>query len=181
MPRRQSLSSGQGPLNSPRDAAPSPRSRVGHGPGFDGVLGGGDTWVSRRKAAEGLSRTTSSSFTDLGGDSDPKGVEIKEEEEEHSDPAVPMDKNPSESGNGVEVANGSSGDHGVQPVAQALDDLALGGSNTVSNGSGASYSNFPHPSPPQPLVDLANVEWSYLDPQGNVQGTRFHNVRLHTV
>lgn len=162
------MSSGQGPLNSPRDVAPSPRSRAG----FDGVLGGGDSWIARRKAAEALSRTTSSSYTDLGGESE-KGIEIKEEQEEH---LVPMDNNPSGSLNGLGLTNGSPGDPSVQLVAQPSGDPSLGGSNTFANGSGGNIPNFAHPSPPQMQADLANVEWSYLDPQNNVQGAHCANL-----
>ncbi|KAF7367313.1 GYF domain-containing protein [Mycena sanguinolenta] len=51
-PRKLSLSSTQGPM-SPRDTAlPSPRTRLGHTPTFDGVLNGGESWVARRRASE---------------------------------------------------------------------------------------------------------------------------------
>ncbi|KAL0576818.1 kinesin-like protein, partial [Marasmius crinis-equi] len=75
-PRKLSLS-GQQPLGSPRDVGlPSPR-RLGHTPSFDGVLNGGESWVARRRASEGLGKIA-------GVTREPSGEEneIREEEEE---------------------------------------------------------------------------------------------------
>src|ERR1700683_1678042 len=98
VPRRQSLSSSQGPLASPRDAAlPSPRTRMGFGPGFDGVLSGGDSWIARRKAAEALAKSTGAPRGEPAGETDAKAVEIKEEDEEPDIATITTSKDKAES------------------------------------------------------------------------------------
>lgn len=164
-------------MNSPRDPAPSPRTRVGYGPGFDGVLSGGDSWVARRKAAEGLSRTTSASRADPGSELDTKAIEIKEEEEAPSfgTTATSMDDNMSHKSNGIHSTNEALRDPAIQPVNQAPGDHSMSGnSQYASSGEGmVAFPTSGHPPPPPNHIDLANVEWSYLDPQGNVQGRPF--------
>lgn len=184
MPRKQSLSSGQGPLASPRDAAlPSPRTRMGFGPGFDGVLSSGDSWIARRKAAEGIAKSAGTTQEDAGGESDTKSKETKKEDEE---PNIPASKEPednfsaeqssvSQSFNSLSTPNELVQESETQAVNKALIDLSLsnGGQFTSELSPGGSTSiSLATGLPPiaQNLQDLANVEWSYLDPQGNVQG-----------
>ncbi|KAF7306543.1 GYF domain-containing protein [Mycena indigotica] len=123
VPRRLSLSNSQAPLS---PALPSPRTRFGHPPTFDGVLnGGGETWVARRRLSEAKAANASR---------DPESHEarttdIREEDEEPTPPpkelTPPMQK---PEPNGAEVKQ------------------------------------------QQPPQDFAAVQWSYLDPQGQLQG-----------
>jgi PERQ amino acid-rich with GYF domain-containing protein len=181
MPRRQSLSSNQGPLASSRDAVlPSPRTRTGFGSGFDGVLGGGDSWTARRKAAEALSKSTGASREPASETE----VKIKEEEAEPDiETAVVLDDNvgastqhtPDQS-NVTSIANETPGQSEIQPVHKALAELSLGNVGQYKPEASSAESTSAAPLAPasnssnQNHLDLASVEWSYLDPQGNVQG-----------
>ncbi|CAL1696731.1 unnamed protein product [Somion occarium] len=156
LPRKQSLSSMQGPLASPREASlPSPRVRVG--PAFDGVLN--ESWTSKRRVPEGLAK--SGSRGDLK-EAQREGVEqgIKEEEEE------PPINSETESHPPEQQLNNSS-----TPV----NDSGNGSAHTVNPTQPTTFlptvpaSNVPS-GPPPGIVDLASVEWSYLDPQGQIQG-----------
>lgn len=189
MPRRQSLSSNQGPLSASRDAVlPSPRTRTGFGSGFDGVLGGGDSWTARRKAAEALSKSTGASREPASETE----VKIKEEEEPDIAAAVVLDDNigPSaqhtpDQSNTTSTAKEASGPPEIQTVHKVLAELSLDNvgqckpeaSSTESTSAGpptlvTNPSNQNHP-------DLASVEWSYLDPQGNVQGKFYLDVCVY--
>ena len=171
-----------GALASPRDAAlPSPRTRIGGTPGFEGVLG--ESWSSRRRG-DSLSKPgvdapprREREPTDPGRDS--KGSDIKEEDEDTArlteqnggvgtDTKVARADAPST--NGVEARNLTDNIHSVN---NGVANLNL---TTNSDATGGV------PSKPPGLTDLANVEWSYLDPQGNIQGKHVvpgcHSVNL---
>jgi len=176
MPRRQSLTSNQGPLASSRDAVlPSPRTRTGFGSGFDGVLGGGDSWTARRKAAEALSKSTGAS-RELVGETE---VKIKEEDEEPDIAnAVVLDDNVGsnmqptpEQFNATSTADETSGQPETQAVNNDMADLSL--------GTAAASLTSVIPQSAQAHLDLASVEWSYLDPQGNVQGKCSFYLHVH--
>ncbi|KAJ7139677.1 hypothetical protein C8R44DRAFT_309565 [Mycena epipterygia] len=153
VPRKLSLSSAQAPL-SPRDAAlPSPRTRIGHTPTFDGVLNGGESWVARRRASEAKS---------VGSARDPdhhegRGPEIREEDEDAS------------------LDSGSNAIHPEIPqTASPSHDPPKAGEEAsysphVQNGSDLVGTTAPN-GPPPGIRDLASVQWSYLDPQGQLQG-----------
>jgi len=182
MPRKLSLSTGQAPLTSPRDIGlPSPRTRVGLTPTFDGVLNGGESWVARRRTSEGLLRAGGSGTSrDLGGEyqQDGKGSEIREEEENghvverkgevHDKPSAHQ---PSQSPHpDTSPSGGDASKESILPENltrnMGLAHLSLTGNcpsvDSLTSGSVIG-------SPPG-LPDLASVEWSYLDPQGQVQG-----------
>ena len=184
LPRKLSLSSMQGgSLASPRDAAlPSPRTRIGGTPGFEGVLG--ESWSSRRRG-DSLSKPSVEAPprrerepTDHGKDL--KGPDIKEEDE---DTARKAEQNSGAgAGSGVArpdapAANGVDADNpdSVQGVNNGIATLSSGTNSDATSGV---------PSKPPGLTDLANIEWSYLDPQGNVQGKQSlpdcHAVNLTT-
>ncbi|KAJ7071433.1 hypothetical protein C8F01DRAFT_1014546 [Mycena amicta] len=120
-PRRLSLSNTQAPLS---PALPSPRTRFGHTPTFDGVLNGGESWVARRRLSEAkaanASRDPETHTTDT--------TDIREEDEDPPKQTSPA-KEPT-------------------PPVQKPEP----------NGTEV---------PPE---DLAAVQWSYLDPQGQLQG-----------
>ncbi|KAI0662392.1 hypothetical protein C8Q70DRAFT_557263 [Cubamyces menziesii] len=177
IPRKLSLSNMQGGLMSPREGAlPSPRVRVGHTPGFDGVLS--ETWSARRRNAE-LNKTGNGlNKPDKEDVGDTKGLESKEQDEPSRDPQKnggPGGGTSSEAG----TVNGT-GDGGSATAANqlngGLEKLSIGGQ---PNNTAPAPSNT---SKPPGLEDLSSVEWSYLDPQGNVQGPfradlmqRWHN------
>lgn len=170
IPRKQSLSSIQGSLPSPREPPlPSPRVRIGHSSAFDGVLDG--PWTAKRRASEGVPKppTAQNPLVKAG---------IKEEEEEpRSDPQA----NPGQSGlsaspppdpaltQGPNNPTGNAGNAAATGNIGRNDSVQNGGShNSHSNGQPT-----PDPitsGPPPGLMDLTSVEWSYLDPQGQVQG-----------
>jgi PERQ amino acid-rich with GYF domain-containing protein len=196
IPRKLSLSSTQGPLGSPRDSSlPSPRTRGPHTPGFDGILNSGDTWVSRRRASESGTRLNLGAIPRADGDDEPQStssLKIDEEEEqqhrysESIDPpdpqsqkksASPHDLNPPSRGSLQEPkltdvddtvsspANGNEGPTSSTPHTAthpvAADGLPV---QPLSNSVSVTPSSQPVPNP-------VSVEWSYLDPQGQVQGT----------
>ncbi|KAJ7151497.1 hypothetical protein C8R46DRAFT_485816 [Mycena filopes] len=152
-PRKLSLSSTQVPL-SPRDAAlPSPRTRLGHTPTFDGVLNGGESWVARRRASE--AKLVASRDPDHA---EGRGTEIREEDEDATLESGGKTK-PKEAPQPAPSPNRDP--PAAQPkttgAPQATNGTDLGGP-AVPNG------------PPPGLQDLASVQWSYLDPQGQLQG-----------
>ncbi|KIK70410.1 hypothetical protein GYMLUDRAFT_32416 [Collybiopsis luxurians FD-317 M1] len=166
-PRKLSLT-GQPPLLSPREAGmPSPRGRLGHTPGFDGVLNGGDSWVARRRASEGIVTKASANPARDPGE-DPKEVEIREEDEENNpDSQSKPEPQPGPNDKENSIVSGlvlERPDNIESTIAQMAID-APGQSATNSPASTSASIG-----PPPPGIDLANVEWSYLDPQGQVQG-----------
>ncbi|KAI0047672.1 hypothetical protein FA95DRAFT_1558882 [Auriscalpium vulgare] len=181
LPRKLSLSSVQGPLTAAREnGLSSPRTRGPLTPGFDGVLNSGETWTSRRRASESVSKANAR------GDSDteaPNGNKLKIDEVEEEAPRsadlngkhdetlgernAPADRPPSEP---------------PRPLDNSLSSHAngtLGTLNTESNDSPpANVDSSVHPAgvgPPgvnsqSAVPDLASIEWSYVDPQGQIQG-----------
>ncbi|KAJ7693585.1 hypothetical protein B0H17DRAFT_489140 [Mycena rosella] len=152
IPRKLSLSSVQAPL-SPRDAAlPSPRTRLGHTPTFDGVLNGGESWVARRRASEAKSIGNASRDPDHH---EGRGLEIREEDEDAT-----LNSNPHETPQAT-----ASPSHDPPPAQPKAGD----GPSYVQNGSELPATTVPN-GPPPGILDLASVQWSYLDPQGQLQG-----------
>lgn len=140
--------------------------------GFDGVLSSGESWMARRKAAEGLSKPTGAPKADVG-EGENTAVHIKEEEEEPNIQAIDSSEDTSAQ-SGVSQNHEPSGDSRTQAVSQAMGDLSLRNNGHldpgISSGNPAPAAMASSPPMSQPIQDLANVEWSYLDPQGNVQG-----------
>ncbi|KAF5356065.1 hypothetical protein D9756_004015 [Leucocoprinus leucothites] len=172
LPKKQSLSSLQAPAMSPRELGqPSPRTRVGYTPGFDGVLSGGDSWVARRRASEASQKPGGYPFG-VSGDSDigERAERIKEEKEEensgrpaHNSPPGAHDNRPS-STNGV---GGSQNAINVGNLAGGFGQLSL---NTNLSNPVDNVQSFSSVGAPPGLVDPARVEWSYKDPTGTIQG-----------
>ncbi|EGO02779.1 hypothetical protein SERLA73DRAFT_119817 [Serpula lacrymans var. lacrymans S7.3] len=186
LPRKLSLSTTQGPLASPRDggALPSPRNRIGaFASGFDGVLSGGDSWVARRRASEGMLKSAGAPPAARAehGESDNKGPEIKEEEEEN--PPAPPKNARNEAKSGAQQSSSPpaplSAHIPSNPIISetylesGVANMSLNNNNNVQAGqqiaSGMTTSISPA-GPPPGLPDVSTVEWSYLDPQGQVQG-----------
>lgn len=189
-PRKLSLSSPQGPLGSPRDSGlPSPRTRGPLAPGFDGILNSGETWVSRRRASESGTRLSSGIGPRVDDDDELQStsrLKIDEQEEEQY---------PQPESNDVPDPRVSSQNSGVPPMNSPGAEQSVV-DNTVSpsmNGTERPASPpFDSPThsvptesvPAQPLTNSTpvtaasqqtvtnptTVEWSYLDPQGQVQG-----------
>lgn len=151
---------------------------MGFGPGFDGVLGGGDSWIARRKAAEAALKSSNNSREDSVSEPESKAVEIKEEEEEPDLHKLAEDNDVRNSSSLLEGANVQSAtdevpkDPNVQTLNNAMGNLSVGNNQFASDLSvGVSMLPGQVSLPPNQIqVDLASVEWSYLDPQGNVQG-----------
>lgn len=173
IPRKQSLSSLQQPLMTPRDAAvPSPRNRVGFTPNFDGVLNGGDSWVARRRASETSLRSGVGTSRDQGDQIDSKASEIREEEEDGGRHLQAPEH--------VQEKQDVSRPHATSTTAPSqcnnTTSLPDGQIDMAHPSIGANGSIVPEPvdnltnGPPPGLLDLASVEWSYKDPSGQVQG-----------
>jgi PERQ amino acid-rich with GYF domain-containing protein len=161
-PRKLSLSSTQAPL-SPRDAAlPSPRTRFGHTPTFDGVLNGGESWVARRRASEAKAVARDTDHHEG------RGSEIREEDE---------DANPDSGSNAIpqEIPQATASPSHDPPAS--TQPKTGDGSPHVQNGSDSVGSAVPN-GPPPGIRDLASVQWSYLDPQGQLQG-QLDSAKLH--
>lgn len=177
-PRKLSLSTGQ-PLMSPREPAlPSPRLRTT--PGFDGVLNGGDSWLARRRASEGVLKSTGPT----GGEyrQDNASSEIREEDEGDGNVAQRRNQDRNDFTPSPQPNSSTSNSNSPKPVAQEPSDLnkgralvhleangGLDGSSSPSNARG----------PPPGILDLASVEWSYLDPQGQIQGRYSYSLQFY--
>lgn len=173
LPRKQSLSSLQAPTMSPREIGiPSPRTRVGYTPSFDGVLNGGDSWVARRRASE-ASQKPGGNPTSLGGENDlnERAEGIKEEKEEENDGNRPLqdpssgvrDINPS-------TSNGLGSSLGAKDVGGLTGGIGRLSLNTNISSPVDSVQNYSGVGAPPSLIDPASIEWSYKDPTGTVQG-----------
>ncbi|KAJ7480189.1 hypothetical protein B0H11DRAFT_2280849 [Mycena galericulata] len=160
VPRKLSLSNTQTPL-SPRDAAlPSPRTRLGHTPTFDGVLNGGESWVARRRASEAKSVGNAARDPDHH---EGRGPELREEDE---------DANLEPGGGPAPREIPPATESPIQdPPLPAQPNAGDGASYSplVQNGADPVGSTVPN-GPPPGIRDLAAVQWSYLDPQGQLQG-----------
>ncbi|KAF9072776.1 hypothetical protein BDP27DRAFT_388353 [Rhodocollybia butyracea] len=156
-PRKLSLT-GQAPLLSPRETGmPSPRGRLGHTPSFDGVLNGGESWMARRRASE----VSKNAPRDPG--EDPK--EIREEDEENN---LDSQSRPGAMGSlasGIAMQKPDSIESGLAQIA--LDAPPSAAVPSLTNSPASTSASI---GPPPGIVDLASVEWSYLDPQGQIQG-----------
>ncbi|KAH9850659.1 hypothetical protein C2E23DRAFT_929799 [Lenzites betulinus] len=164
MPRKLSLSNMQGGLSTPRDGAlPSPRVRVGLAPGFDGVLN--ETWSSRRRAAELAKSTNGQNKGEKDGE-DSKTLDIKEQEEEalHASQGAHKDGGPgSATTTGPNITNNSDNPNTVSQLNGQFEKLSTNGVGNPTTPAGNVQA-------PPGLIDVSSVQWSYLDPQGNIQG-----------
>ncbi|OJA20426.1 hypothetical protein AZE42_09467, partial [Rhizopogon vesiculosus] len=181
VPRKLSVSNIQGSLPpSTRDGTLiSPRTRIGSfTSGFDGVLNGGDSWMARRRTSESMLKAS-------------PGILPEGREEDVKEPTAKEVEN-------TGVTQNQSGPSGASqqspPISDALppdttrdspnQQFALHADSVASHIAGMSLAekertntNF-HPNPvvdtpmvgPPPGLDPASIEWSYLDPQGQVQG-----------
>ncbi|KAG2149771.1 hypothetical protein BD769DRAFT_1408297 [Suillus cothurnatus] len=183
LPRKLSVSNTQG--NSPRDGAlPSPRTRIGgFASGFDGVLNGGDSWMARRRTSESVLKVggASTGTRPESREEDTKGHNIKEVEEEH--PVQNTALQPSTSGASQlspipdSLPPTTTSNSPSQQSAPSADSVAHGMTGMSLGENERANANF-HLNPvvdsvttgPPPGLDPASVEWSYLDPQGQVQG-----------
>ncbi|KAI0090042.1 hypothetical protein BDY19DRAFT_942078 [Irpex rosettiformis] len=175
IPRKLSQSSLQPPLASPRDALPSPRRM---GSGFDGVLS--DSWSSRRRASEGLLKGNGRHGE--GGDPQDgsKAAGIKEEEEEVGATQLePADSSGGIHDTRVDQVSHNPHVHGSGLGQTASNIISSGVSNLSLDPATQNAGNSPlvppnmaniSPGPPPGLPDPSTMEWSYLDPQGQIQG-----------
>lgn len=170
-------------MTSPRDALPSPRNRIGaFGSGFDGVLNSGDSW-SRKRPPAGMTVAGSGMIArGEGKEEDARRSEIKEEEStgHHSpnthsgDPAAVVDRSSSPGpyvppSDATLAGQVSSSD--LDSVDQSVASVSLEAQNQPNSNPRVLATINPLPSGPPPgLTDPASIEWSYLDPQGQVQG-----------
>ena len=173
IPRKQSWSTSQGGLSSP--VASSPRTRFGAGSagkptGFDGVLNGNDAWgAGKRRTSSGQLAGSRIDETDL--DKGPGSAGIKEEDEE------------SGAGSGNKMSGGQPGSVStsqLQPSAVEFDNVQEGVSRLslgapanesesfvpLSNANGLSNNS------PDDVATFTSIQWTYLDPSGNVQGKK---------
>jgi PERQ amino acid-rich with GYF domain-containing protein len=163
-------SSGQSSLPFRETGLPSPRNRVGFGPSFDGVLNGAESWTARRRATEGLPKleaALSPQGTREEGERLDGKAEIKEEDEQHERPGAARDDSsavpPSHQNHSSDIPA-----VGVQAAERnpGVSSVTSRAAPETSNHLNMDLTWRPSPGVP----DLASVEWSYLDPQGQVQG-----------
>ncbi|KAL1688359.1 hypothetical protein GGG16DRAFT_116094 [Schizophyllum commune] len=149
-PRKLSLTGTQAPILSPRDPSlQSPRTRMPYSPGFDGVLNSGGSWLSRRRGDADTGHTPRDS------EQDDKAQVIAEEDENGNPPAAQnLPSGSAQQANGITT--------GPNSLANGVAQMSFGTTGNGTNGT----------APPgiPPVVDLTAVEWSYIDPQQNVQG-----------
>lgn len=173
--RKQSLSALQTHAASPRNVAlPSPRSRAGFMPNFDGVLNNGDSWTSRRRASEASLKSGAATYRDSGGDweHDDKNAGIREEKEEEVGADAERRTRPPLVTSLAAEHTQSESRSDLYPSSDAFD--------SESRGHTQSHHGYANPLDPlgatgihnsfSDVRDLAGVEWSYKDPTGQVQG-----------
>ncbi|EJD03863.1 uncharacterized protein FOMMEDRAFT_154980 [Fomitiporia mediterranea MF3/22] len=160
LPRKTSWSGTPGSLASPSTA--SPRNRMGSGGAFDGILNGIDTaWGSGKRRIQ-----SGQPFTDR----------VDEEEELQKDPGSSEAKEGAYASgqNALDSRSAQPREHGPpsseinisQSAGNNLHDTtdgATGQSTDLTNRTGGNTSD---------SIDLTKVQWSYVDPTGNVQGNR---------
>ncbi|KAG1716323.1 hypothetical protein ID866_807 [Astraeus odoratus] len=185
IPRKLSLSTMQsGPSGPTREALPSPRNRMGaFGSGFDGVLNNGDSWSRRRPSAHFSGVNGGPSSSQEIKDDGPRQSDIKEEAVEegirrtsdvHEVDSPGTAQHPSSADLDAPPPDSAVND---QPsaatsdlVVQGIADMTLLEPNNPDLDQQVSNADAPVTSALPGLPDPANVEWSYLDPQGQVQG-----------
>jgi PERQ amino acid-rich with GYF domain-containing protein len=172
-PRKLSLSGSMSSSSSPRDALPNPRVRVGFGPNFDGVLNGGDSWVARRKASEGLLKAGVTQVSrgeqgEVDHQQDNQDGEVKDGEVGRL--CTERQENVVQQSQGADrLPDSRDVDASLAEVSTKTQNLAV---EPASNHSVEdSPASIPPIGPLPGILDLASVEWSYLDPQGHVQGS----------
>lgn len=160
---------------SPRDAAmPSPRTRVGYTPNFDGVLNNGDSWVARRRASEASLKSGVGTSRDAGEQpQDVKALEIREEEEDGGLESRKERKEERLTATQPDITSGdsfykSTSDGSVFQDSPNITQLSLEYKPKISESLSGPMST----GPPPGIQDLASVEWSYKDPSGQIQGNR---------
>lgn len=130
-------------------------------------MSSGDSWVARRRASEASLKSGAGPSRDGGGDTpqDVKTSEIREEEEDPNQLPI-RNMRLDESHQNSAIGSQADGKESALPEVQGLGAHQSPGINgTTTPGSlGGSVSNAGTP-------DLAAVEWSYKDPQGQIQGT----------
>ncbi|KAG9223155.1 hypothetical protein CCMSSC00406_0000156 [Pleurotus cornucopiae] len=152
-----------GALPSPRDGGlVSPRSRSG----FDGVLSGsGEGWLARRKASESKQLDPG----DASAEKKPSGAEDSTARTDEGGLKPNGNHSSSTTEHGSSISDTSqmtqAEDHGLSNGVRDLSLQETNGTSAISAVEGGSSSTSA-----QDSVDLASVEWSYLDPQGQVQG-----------
>ncbi|KAI0793291.1 hypothetical protein C8Q75DRAFT_889367 [Abortiporus biennis] len=163
LPRKPSMSSIQGSSVSTRDAPlPSPRVRVGVS-GFDGVLS--DSWSSKRRASEALSKPGGK--TDKEGEGASGVGDSRKIGEEGTDkPGNLNGVDPPVKEPGIDQRpNGEANGSGIPSKAPSAPAA------TQTNATTSTAESAPPAGPPPGLgIDFAALEWSYLDPQGHIQG-----------
>ena len=181
-PRRLSVSGIQQPLASPREAAPPP-PRGRNGPGFDGVLGSGESWNMRRRGSETRPRIGGSATRDPGGQADEisemrlkDGVNGVQESDRTDKPAI-LDKvtrtQSPQQDDGAFKRSKAGHAHGQN---QTIDDSGQPHPSNVPSATMTSTESTAITQTQVPNVtgttDLGAIEWSYLDTQRIVQGER---------
>lgn len=187
-PRKHSVAGLQQPLASPRDSAPPP-GRGRNGPGFDGVLGSGETWNVRRRVSETKHRIGGSAARDSGGVSgqadELSEMKLGDGADEVQD-SCRADKSPA-LGRAPVTQSSPQRDDGVvgraEPGHAQSKSLIDDNSQHLSGVSLATTTTFEATTCTQSQVpnttgttDLASIEWSYLDTQGIVQGERLSSL-----
>lgn len=183
LPRKLSVSNTQG--CSPREGAlPSPRVRIGgFASGFDGVLNGGDSWMARRRTSESALKAggASTGTRPESREEDAKGNNIKEVEGEQSVQNTALQPSPSGASQLCPIPDAlppdTTSNSPSQPSASSADSAAHRMAGMSLGENERTKANF-QPNPvadsvttgPPPGLDPASIEWSYLDPQGQVQG-----------
>jgi PERQ amino acid-rich with GYF domain-containing protein len=194
-PRKLSLSSPQVPLGSPRDSGlPSPRTRGPLAPGFDGILNSGETRVSRRRTSESGTRLGSGIGLRADDDDELQSTSrLKIDEQEEEQPRQP-ESNDAPDPRDETVSSPNPGDPPMNsqgPQPSVVDSTISPSMNGTERPASPTFHSRTHPVPTesvpaqpltnstlvtagsQPVTNPASVEWLYLDPQGQVQGSTF--------
>ncbi|KAI5124605.1 hypothetical protein M0805_004215 [Coniferiporia weirii] len=167
LPRKSSWSSVPGSLTSP--ALPSPRTRLGSGNGFDGVLPGSDNgWGGGKRRMSSGQPLTSRVDEEAGSRGRTGAFEIKEEDEMASPTSGEAEGRASPSSS-VDVPTNSTSSMNGLPLA--VGELTLDAKSTDYrdptlghvNGGGSDAVHMD-------TLDLAKVQWSYIDLKGDLQG-----------
>ena len=164
---RKTSWSGGGNLISPSLA--SPRTRLGGG-SFDGVLNGNDSSWGNGKRRVPSGQPFPERLEEEVEASKDTGVSESQKEVSPTRKPLVMESVPSQT-------NNTSGNENLDPIGginslkSGVENLTL---NTNSNSPGLDSSG----GDTSKTVDLGKIQWSYIDPSGNVQGESYHTCSL---
>ena len=155
---------------------PSPRTRVGNGStggSFDGVLNGSDNpWNSGR--SRGVSgHSFSGRLKESDASKDAVDLEIKEEEESSESNVDNSEARPSDSETQQSSSDSSVHREDTIGINNGMEKLSIDPNLGEQDNNAQITFNHGQNGIPWDVTQFAAIQWSYVDPTGNIQGMYF--------